>query len=105
MKLTQQQLGSLAKVSTPTVSHFEQADKNIQLSTVLAILAVLGMTDKRTLAFDDTGHRFDAGDAAVFWGRDGESRVRCRIERAALDDHFSDRDRLRPQAAFKKISR
>ena len=102
MNLTQLQLASLAKVSTPTISRFEQADKNIQLSSVLAILDVLGMTGKRTLVFTDPAPSFDAGDAAVFCGQDGETRVRCRIERAALDDHFSDRDRLRPQAAFKK---
>jgi len=102
MNLTQRQLAALAKVSTPTISRFEQADRNIQLSSVLAILDVLGMTDKRTLVFADPAYSFDAGDAAVFWGQDGGTRVRCRIERAALDDHFSDRGRLRPQAAFKK---
>jgi transcriptional regulator with XRE-family HTH domain len=105
LKLTQQQLASLAKVSTPTVSRFEQTDRNIQLSTVLALLDVLGMTDKRTLVFPNQDPGFDAGDAAVLWGQDGAARVRCRIERAALDDHFSDRGRLRPQAAFKKYRR
>jgi transcriptional regulator with XRE-family HTH domain len=102
MNLTQQQLASLAKVSTPTISRFEQVDKNVQLSSVLTILDVLGMTDKRTLVFTDTDYRFDASDAAVFWGQDGETRIRCRISREALDDHFSDRDRLRPKAAFEK---
>lgn len=101
MNLTQQQLASLAKVSTPTVSRFEQADKNIQLSSVLAILDVLGMTDKRTLVFDP-GHKPDLDDSMVFWGNDGEARVRCRILRDALDDHFSDNGRLRFEAAFKK---
>ena len=28
------------------------------------------------------------GDGVVFWGRDGETRVRCKIIRDALDDHF-----------------
>lgn len=102
MNLTQQQLASLADVSTPTVSRFEQADRNAQLSSVLAILEVLGMTDKRTLIFSDPSYSFDASDAAVFCGQDGETRVRGRISREALDDHFSDRGRLRPQAAFKK---
>src|SRR5260221_4699295 len=100
MKLTQQQLASLANVSTPTISRFEQADKNIQLSSVLAILDVLGMTDKRTLVFTDPSFSPDVSDAIVFWGQDGETRVRCRISREALDDHFSNRDRLRPAAAF-----
>jgi hypothetical protein len=33
---------------------------------------------------------------------DEETRVRFRISREALDGHFSDGDRLRPKAAFKK---
>jgi len=28
------------------------------------------------------------GDGVVFWGQDGENRVRCKIIRDALDDHF-----------------
>jgi predicted transcriptional regulator len=53
MKLTQRQLAALANVSTPTVSRFELAAKDVQLSSVVAILDVLGMTDKRTLVFDE----------------------------------------------------
>lgn len=101
MNLTQQQLASLARISTPTVSRFEQADKNTQFSSVLAILEVLGMTDKRTLSFD-ADHKPDLDDSIVFWGNDGKTRVRCRISRDALDDHFSDDGRLRFEAAFKK---
>ncbi len=101
MKLTQKQLASLAKVSTPTVSRFEQAEKDLQLSSVLAILDVLGMTDKRTLVFGNPEYKAD-GDGVTFRGQDGKTRVRCRISREALDDHFSDGDRLRPEAAFKK---
>ena len=101
LKLTQKQLGALAKVSTPTVSRFEQAAKDIQLSSLLAILEVLGMTDKRTLIFDEEYKR-DSRDAITFWGNEGNSRVRCRISREALDDHFSDGDRLRFEAAFEK---
>ena len=101
MKLTQRQLASLAKVSTPTVSRFEQAEKDIQLSSALAMLEVLGMTDKRTLVFNDAEHSAES-EAVAFWGDDGKTRVRCRISREALDDHFSNGDRLRPEAAFKK---
>src|SRR4029077_14487011 len=105
MNLTQKQLASLAKVSTPTISRFEQDDSNLQLSSVLSILGVLGMTDKRVLVVtDDSGARDDSG-AIVFWGQDGETRVRCRISREALDDHFSDGDKLKPDAAFKKYRR
>ena len=104
MKLTQRQLAALANVSTPTVSRFELAAKDVQLSSVLAILDVLGMTVKRTLVFDERPTR-DADDSIVFWGNDGDTRVRFRISREALDDHFSESDRLRPDAAFKKHRR
>jgi transcriptional regulator with XRE-family HTH domain len=101
MNLTQRQLAALANVSTPTVSRFELAAKDVQLSSVLAIIDVLGMTDKRTLVFDEGANR-DADDSIVFWGNDGETRVRCRISREALADHFSEGNRVRPDAAFKK---
>ncbi|MFZ1922894.1 MAG: DUF1488 family protein [Xanthobacteraceae bacterium] len=102
MKLTQRDLAALAKVSTPTVSRFELAAKDVQLSSALAILDVLGMTDKRTLAFTDKEFTYDSGSGVTFWGQDGKTRVRCRIAREALDDHFSNGDRLRPKAAFEK---
>lgn len=100
--MTQRQLASLAKVSAPTVSRFEQNAKDIQLSSSLAILDALGLTDKRTLAFTDPASSYDMSRGVTFWGEDGEKRIRCRISREALDDHFSDGDRLRPKAAFKK---
>jgi transcriptional regulator with XRE-family HTH domain len=102
MKLTQRDLAALAKVSTPTVSRFEQAAKDVQLSSALALLDVLGMTDKRTLVFPDKEYSYDIGAGVTFWGQDAGERVRCRIAREALSDHFSDRDRLRPPAAFEK---
>lgn len=102
MNLTQKQLAALAKVSTPTISRFENDDKDIQLSSALAILGVLGMTDKRTLVFPDESFTHDERDAITFWGQDGETKALCRITRAALEDHFSDGDRLKPEAAFKK---
>lgn len=102
LNLTQKQLAALAKVSTPTISRFEQNEEDIQLSTVLAILDVLGMTDKRTLDFPDKEFQRDNAETIVFWGQEGDKRVRCRISREALDDHFSDRDRLKPEAAFQK---
>jgi transcriptional regulator with XRE-family HTH domain len=101
IKLTQRQLAALANVSTPTVSRFELAAKDVQLSSVVAILDVLGMTDKRTITFDEGATR-DLDDSMVFWGNVGATRVRFRISREALDDHFSEGDRLRPEAAFKK---
>lgn len=102
MNLTQRQVAALAKVSAPTVSRFEQNAKDIQLSSALAILEVLGMTDKRTLVFSDPASSYDSSKGVTFWGEDGPKRARCRISREALDDHFSEGDRLRPEAAFKK---
>jgi transcriptional regulator with XRE-family HTH domain len=102
MKLTQKQLASLAKVSTPTVSRFENAEKDLQLSSVVSILDVLDMSDKRTLTFPDEEARYESSRGTMaFWGEDGTQRVLCRISREALDDHFSEGDRLRPEAAFK----
>ena len=100
--MTQKQLALLAAVSTPTISRFEQNAKDIQLSSVLQILDALGMTDKRTLAFPDQEFSSDIGAGVTFWGQEGSVRVRCRISREALDDHFSDNDKLRPESAFKK---
>ena len=74
MKLTQKELAALAKVSTPTVSRFELAAKDIQLSSALAILEALGMTDKRTLAFADKQFSYDSTAGATFWGQDGKTR-------------------------------
>lgn len=105
LNLTQQQLAGLARVSAPTVSRFEQAEKNLQLSSALAILDVLGLTDARTLTFPDTEHRYDSAEGVTFWGQDGSIRVRCKISREALEDHFSERGRLRAEPAFEKYRR
>jgi transcriptional regulator with XRE-family HTH domain len=103
MKLTQKQLATLAKISTPTISRFENAEKDLQLSSVLAILEVLGMADKRTLTFAEEEFRYDSARGAVaFSGQDNKKRVLCRVSREALEDHFSEGGRLRPEAAFKK---
>lgn len=105
MSLTQKQLATLARVSTPTISRFEQAAEDIQLSSALPILDALGMTDRRTLAFPDDDYRYDRFEGVTFWGQDGETRVKCRISSEALQDHFTQRDRLRPDAAFRKHRR
>lgn len=105
MRLTQKQLATLADVSTPTISRFEQADEDIQLSSVLPILDALGLSDKRTLGFLDEDYRYGTVEGVMFWGQDGEKRILCKISREALDDHFSEHDRLRPEAAFRKYRR
>jgi transcriptional regulator with XRE-family HTH domain len=105
LKLTQKQLATLAKVSTPTVSRFEQADKDIQVSSVLPILDVLGMTDSRTVVFPDENFKADLDGRINFWGQESDKPILFRISREALEDYFSGRDQLRPEAAFKKYRR
>jgi predicted transcriptional regulator len=45
LKLSQRHLAAIANVSQPTVSRFEQCKADIQLSSVFAILEVLGMLE------------------------------------------------------------
>jgi Fic family protein len=54
------------------------------------------------LVFPDKEYRIDTTRGAIFWGEVGKSRVRCVVSREALDDHFSERDKLRPDEAFRK---
>jgi Fic family protein len=56
--------------------------------------------ERHGLSFPDKEHRTDTTRGTIFWGEDGKKRVRCIISREALDDHFSDGDRLKPDAAF-----
>lgn len=87
--LTQQRLAQLAEVSTPTISRFENGEKDIQLSSALSILGVLGLLDTRALNFPDPEPRYDSINEAVrFWGHDGTRRILCAITRDALDDHY-----------------
>lgn len=87
--LTQQRLGELARVSTPTVSRFEQAAKDLQLSSALAILEALGMTAHRTLIFPEPGERWDGTrDVVRFQAMDGSRRIDCAVSLEALEDHF-----------------
>jgi fido (protein-threonine AMPylation protein) len=45
--------------------------------------------EQHDLRFLEREERYDFDRAVViFWGQDGESRVRCAISREALDDHF-----------------
>ena len=56
--------------------------------------------EQRGLSFPDKEHRTDTTRGTIFWGENGKKRIRCIISREALDDHFSDGGRLRPDAAF-----
>ena len=119
LKLTQQRLAELAGVSTPTVSHFENGKKDIQLSTITAILRVLGMLDERTLTFPESEPRLGEGRSAVlFDGKDGDRSITCWISKEALTDHFdpdargpdllrtfqSNHDRIEAEARRKYLS-
>lgn len=89
--MTQKKLASLAGVSTPTLSRFENGGKDIQLSSIMGILTVLGMVDSRTLVFSDAKARYDSERGVVlFSGQDGEKRVHCAIGRDVLDDYYRD---------------
>ncbi len=82
-------MANLANVSAPTISHFESGDKDLQLSTILNILGVLGMVDQRNLVFPEPREFNDRSrDSIVFRGQDGNKEVRCLISREALEDHF-----------------
>lgn len=49
----------------------------------------VGAVDRRDLNFLEGGKKyvFDR-EVVVFWGQDGEKRVRCEISKETLDDHF-----------------
>ena len=106
LNLNQHQLAGLANVSQPTVSRFERAEKDIQLSSVLAILEVLGLTDRRALVFPSDDYRFDIAEGVRFWADDRGTPVTCRIAREGLDDKFRvTRGRAASEAAFLKHRR
>ena len=76
-------------VSTPTISRFENGEKDIQLSTVISILTVLGMNDQRHLIFPEHNEYYDPMRMIViFTGRDGDRSIRCAVSREVLEDYF-----------------
>ncbi|MBN1282967.1 MAG: DUF1488 family protein [Proteobacteria bacterium] len=93
-KLTQKRLADLAGVSTPTVSRFEGGERDLQLSSVINILTVLGMIDDRHLIFPEPKERYDFDrDVVAFWGKDGEKIVQCAVSQEAIEDHFGGGDK------------
>ena len=91
----------MAGVSTPTVSRFESGEKDILLSSVTRILAVLGMVDERVLSFLKSDPRYDPLRMVVlFAGIDGDKTISCAISREALEDHF-DGDNRDPVKVFR----
>ncbi len=66
--------------------------KNIQLSSALSILGVLGMLDRTMLGFSERVENYDPErDVVRFEGRDGDRRIACAISGEALEDHFGAR--------------
>ena len=45
-KISQRRLATIAEISQPTVSRFEQQKEDIQLSSAIKILDVLGLVEK-----------------------------------------------------------
>lgn len=79
-------------MSTPTVSRFEGGDKNIQLTSALAILDVLGLVERPVIEFPDKIERVDFDrDIVLFPARTPEGEVTCAIGGEALEDHFEAR--------------
>ncbi|MGQ0662463.1 MAG: DUF1488 family protein [Pseudomonadota bacterium] len=104
--ITQKRLAEIANVSTPTVSRFEGGEKDIQLSSALAILTVLGMTDRRTLIFPDSNPRYeDDRNRLAFDGRDGDTTIVCRIGKTALAEHtgFHGNDMMKGFEAHRSV--
>jgi Fic family protein len=105
-KLTSSKYATLAKCSQDTASR--DIDELIKQGVLTKApgggrstsYSLAAMDAQRGLTFPDKEHLTESTRGAIFWGEDGKKRVRCIISREALDDHFSDGDRLRPDAAF-----
>ncbi len=92
-------------MSTPTISRFENGEKDIQLSTILNILGVLGMIDARRLDFPNPSAEYLSDRHVVrFVGQDGDKNVMCEISKEALDDYFNGDDQI-PLKTFKENQR
>ena len=92
LKITQIGLASIAKVSTPTISNFENGDESVQISSAMLILEALGMVDRREISFIQANQIYDnIGQVVVFYGKSGEKSVKCQIGKEALDDYFGDK--------------
>ncbi len=80
----------LANVSTPTISRFENGSKDIQLSSILNILKMLGLLDQRSLIFPNAQNvQYDGSrEIVIFWGQAEGKSIRCAISSEALEDHY-----------------
>lgn len=85
----------LANVSAPTISRFESGSIDIELSSILNILKMLGMVDQRHLVFPDTPNvQYDhLKMIVIFWGQDDTKSIRCAISAEALADHYKSKSK------------
>jgi transcriptional regulator with XRE-family HTH domain len=104
LKFSRSRLARRAKLSTATVARFETGAKNLRMSAVLAILGVLGMTDRRDLVFDGSFY-IDIDDSVVFWSYDRGVQVPCRISYEALTKRHPNPKRARTEWVFMACQR
>lgn len=79
-------------MSTPTVSRFENGEKNIQLASVLAILGALGLLEQPSITFPDRIERYDPDrDLVLFPARTPGGEITCAVSGEALKDRFGTR--------------
>jgi Fic family protein len=64
--------------------------------------SLVGPDQQRGLEFPDKDHQTKIDRGVIFRGEDGTKRVLCVISCEALEDHYSQGGRLRPDAAFQK---
>jgi len=64
-------------------------DMDIRPFSTFVAQRVRWSLNRRYLQFSKPEEKYNSGrGVVVFWGQDGETRVRCEISREALDDHF-----------------
>ena len=79
-------------MSTPTVSRFENGEKNIQLASALAILGALGMLERPAVEFPDKLERYDPDRLLIlFPGLTADGEISCAVSGEALRDGFGAR--------------
>ncbi len=79
----------IARVSTPTISRFENGAKDIQLSTILTILGVLGLVEKRQVSFPNLEPHYNFEKQTIdFYGYDGTKKIVCRCSKEAIEDYY-----------------
>lgn len=93
--ITQKHLALMAQVSAPTISKIENGSEDIELSSVLHILQVLGLLDKRNLMFPDKKEHYNSQKMIIeFYGVDGDKKILCAISDEALVDNFKGKNNL-----------